>query len=169
MFLRRLLEFVVGLFILAGIVAIFILAFKVSGFSLYSDRDSFHVMAPFDNIGDLKIRAPVTIAGVRVGEVKKIHIDPVTFKAKVTMLIDKRQKNLPLDSSASILTAGLIGSNYIEITPGFAEEYLKEDSIITETHPAIILENLIGQIVYQLKDDKKDNKEKSKKDGVNAQ
>lgn len=154
MFLRRLLEFVVGLFMLAGIAAVFILAFKVSGFSMYSDRDSFRVMAPFDNVGDLKVRAPVTIASVRIGEVKKITIDPATFKAEVTILIDKNQKNLPVDSAASILTAGLIGANYIEITPGYAEESLKEGSVITETHPAIILENLISQVVYQLKGDK---------------
>lgn len=163
MFLRRLLEFVVGLFMLAGIVAVFVLAFKVSGFSMYSERDSFHVMAPFDNIGDLKVRAPITIAGVRIGEVQKIAIDPVTFKAQVTMLIGKQQKNLPVDSSASILTAGLIGANYISITPGYAEEILKEGSILTETHPAIILEDLIGQVVYQLNGDKnKDDKDKNK-------
>lgn len=168
MFLRRLLEFVVGLFMLAGIAAVFILAFKVSGFSMYSDSDSFRVMAPFDNIGDLKVRAPVTIAGVRIGEVKKITIDPTTFKAKVTILIDKNQKNLPVDSSASILTAGLIGANYIELTPGYAEEALKEGSVITETHPAIILENLISQVVYQLKGDKQDDKDKDNKEKTNT-
>lgn len=158
MFLRRLLEFVVGLFMIAGIAAVFVLAFKVSGFSQYSDKDSFHVTAAFENVGDLKVRAPITIAGVRVGEVQKISIDPETFKARVTMLIDKQQQKLPIDSSASILTAGIIGANYIEITPGYSEELLKEGSAMTETHPAIILENLIGQVVYNLKGDKQDDK-----------
>jgi len=162
MFVRRLLEFVVGLFMIAGIVAIFVLAFKISGFSQYSNRDSFHVTANFDNIGDLKVRAPITVAGVRIGEVQKISIDPVTFKAKVLILIDERQKNLPIDSAASILTAGLIGANYIGLTPGFEETPLKEGSVINETHPAIILEQLIGQMVYQLKGDKQDDKGKNK-------
>lgn len=159
---KRIIEFVVGLFILAGIVAIFLLALKVSGLSQYSTSDSFKVSAVFDNIGDLKVRAPVTIAGVRVGEVDAITIDPTTFKATVRMRIDKSQKYLPADSSAKILTAGIIGANYIEIIPGYAEENLKEGSVMADTQPAIILENLISQLVYNLKGDSKEDK---KEDG----
>lgn len=150
MVFKRFFEFVVGLFMLFGIVAIFVLAFKVSGFSQYAERNAYHVTASFDHIGDLKVRAPITIAGVRIGEVAKINIDTTTFKAKVTMLIDNKQNTLPSDSSARILTAGIIGANYIEITPGFAEDFLHENSVIEETHPAIVLENLIGQLVYSL-------------------
>jgi phospholipid/cholesterol/gamma-HCH transport system substrate-binding protein len=152
---KRLIEFIVGIFMLAGIIAIFLLAFKVSGLSQYSSRDSFHVTAIFDNIGDLKVRAPVTIAGVRVGEVDGISIDSKTFKATVSMLIDKHQTNLPADSSAKILTAGIIGANYIEIIPGYAEKNLQNGAVINDTQPAIILENLISQIIYTLKGEKK--------------
>lgn len=164
MIARRFLEFCVGIFIIAGVIAAFALAFQVSSFSKYSNRNAYHVTASFENIGDLKVRAPVTIAGVRVGEVQRIAIDPVTFKARVTLLLDDQQKNLPSDSSASILTAGLIGANYIELTPGFADDSLKEGGTITETHPAIILERLIGQVVYQLKGEKENRAEKNNSD-----
>ena len=152
---KRIIELLVGLFILAGIVSSFVLAFKVSGFSTYSSRDSFHVMAIFDDIGDLKVRAPITIAGVRVGEVDSIDIDNNTFKAHIGMRIDKKQNKLPSDTSAKILTAGLIGANYIELMPGYESSDLKEGDIITDTQPAIILENLIGQLVYKIGGDKK--------------
>ncbi|EKE00759.1 MAG: ABC-type transport system involved in resistance to organic solvents periplasmic component [uncultured bacterium] len=149
---KRIVELLVGLFMLAGILAMFALAFKVSGLSQYSSRDSFHVSAIFDNIGDLKVRAPVTIAGVRVGEVDSISIDANNFKAEVGMRIDKRQNKLPADTTAKILTAGLIGANYIELIPGYGESDLKEGVVIIDTQPAIILENLIGQLMYKLGD-----------------
>lgn len=146
---KRIIEILVGLFILAGIVAMFALAFKVSGLSQYSSRDSFHINAVFDNIGDLKVRAPVTIAGVRVGEVDGIGIDNVSFKAKVGMRIDKHQNKLPADTTAKILTSGLIGANYIELIPGYEESNLREGAVIIDTQPAIVLENLIGQLIYK--------------------
>ena len=152
---KRILELLVGLFMLAGILAVFFLAFKVSGLSQYSARDSFQVSAIFDNIGDLKVRAPVTIAGVRVGEVSKIVIDSNDFKAKVELRIDKRQNNLPEDTTAKILTAGLIGANYIELIPGYEAANLKAGDVIVDTQPAIILENLIGQLIYRLGNGKK--------------
>ena len=155
---RRAIELLVGLFILAGIFAMFTLAFKVSGFSKYSTRDSFRVGAIFDNIGDLKVRAPVTIAGVRVGEVDNIVLDSRSFKAEVAMRIDKRQDKLPEDTTAKILTAGLIGANYIELIPGYEESNLKEGGLIVDTQPAIILENLIGQLIYRLGDGKNNAK-----------
>lgn len=153
---KRIIEILVGLFMIAGIVALFVLAFKASGFSKYSSGNAFHITATFDNIGDLKVRAPVTVAGVRIGEVNDINLDEHTFKARVSMLIDKQQY-LPNDSSAAILTAGLIGANYIQITPGYSDQMIKQGEEITETHPAIILEDLIGQVIYSLKnkDDKK--------------
>lgn len=149
---KRVVEILVGLFMLAGILAMFALAFKVSGLSQYASSDSFHIVAIFDNIGDLKVRAPVTIAGVRVGEVDGIGLDNTTFKAKVGIRIDKRQNKLPVDTTAKILTAGLIGANYIELIPGYEAADLKDGSVIIDTQPAIILENLIGQLMYKLGD-----------------
>ena len=152
---KRMIELSVGLFMLAGIIAMFVLAFKVSGLNMYSSHGSFQVSAIFDNIGDLKVRAPVTIAGVRVGEVANINIDSSTFKAKVGLRIDKRQDKLPVDTSAKILTAGIIGANYIELIPGYNDANLKDGDLIADTQPAIILENLIGQLIYKLGSDKK--------------
>lgn len=152
---KRAVEFLVGSFMLAGIVAMFILAFKVSGLNMYSNHNSYHVMAVFDNIGDLKVRAPVTIAGVRVGEVIGINIDKNDFKARVGIRIDKKQDKLPADTTAKILTAGLIGANYIELIPGYNEANLQAGAVIVDTQPAIVLENLIGQLIYKLGGDKK--------------
>lgn len=161
MFKKSLIEFTVGLFIIAGALALFMLALKVSGMSQYSKHDAYQITALFDDIGDLKVRAPVTIAGVRVGEVTSVQLDTQTFRARVTMLIDNRQNKLPVDSSASIFTAGLIGANYIELAPGFSDQYLQGNGEILETHPAVILENLIGQFIYQTnKKDEKENKDK---------
>ena len=140
---------------LAGILAMFVLALKVSGLNGYSDRNSFIIEAIFDNIGDLKVRAPITIAGVRVGEVSHIAIDNVTFKAKVTLRIDRNQNRLPADTTAKILTAGIIGANYIELIPGYAEDTLQAGQQIIDTQPAIILENLISQLIYKFSGDKK--------------
>ncbi len=152
---KRIIEFTVGLFILVGITAVFVLAFKVSGLSMYSSGGSFRISAIFDNIGDLKVRAPVTIAGVRVGEVSNIDIDNRTFKAKIAMRIDNRQDKLPADTTAKILTAGIIGANYIELIPGYNETNLKEGDLITDTQPAIVLEDLVGQLIYKLDGGKK--------------
>jgi phospholipid/cholesterol/gamma-HCH transport system substrate-binding protein len=152
---KRIVELLVGLFMLAGILAMFALAFKVSGLNQYSNSDSFRVAAVFDNIGDLKVRAPVTIAGVRVGEVDSINIDNSDFKAKVGIRIDKRQNKLPSDTTAKILTAGLIGANYIELVPGYEEANLKGGDVIVDTQPAIVLENLIGQFMYKIGNEKK--------------
>ncbi|KPJ67109.1 MAG: hypothetical protein AMJ43_05975 [Coxiella sp. DG_40] len=137
----------VGIFILLGALSLLLLALKVSGLREYSPRNTFTVMAMFDDIGDLKVRAPVKVAGVKIGEVSAVNLDSKTFRAVVVMLIDKNSK-LPIDSSASIFSASLLGSNYVAITPGFSDEIIEDGGEITETHPAIILENLIGQAVF---------------------
>lgn len=152
---KRVVEFTVGLFMLAGIIALLVLAFKVSGLNMYASSNSYHVNAVFDNIGDLKVRAPVTIAGVRVGEVDSIGVDNRNFRANVGIRIDKRQDKLPADTTAKILTAGLIGANYIELIPGYDKANLKGGDLITDTQPAIVLENLVGQLIYKLGGDKK--------------
>jgi phospholipid/cholesterol/gamma-HCH transport system substrate-binding protein len=150
---RFFIEIIVGLFILAGIASLFVLAFKVSGWSHYSKDSTIQITAVFDNTGDLKIRAPVKIAGVRIGEVSDIQLDFNSYQAKVFILIDKGSR-FPDDSSASILSTSLLGSNYIAITPGFSKELIKEGAEITETHPAMILENIIGAAIFTPKDKK---------------
>lgn len=143
-------EVIVGAFLLAGILALLMLALQVSGLTDIVSKDGYEVTAAFDNVGDLRVRAPVAIGGVRVGEVTNILLDPNTFKAVVTLRINPNQKTLPSDSAASIYTQGLLGSNYISITPGFANTNLKNGDKITLTHSAVILENLIGQLMFKL-------------------
>ena len=156
-------EILVGFFMLLGVVALLILALKVSGLSAeLSGQGGYQVSAAFDNIGDLKVRAPVTMAGVRVGQVKSITLNPITFKANVVMNLDATQDKIPEDSSASIFTAGLLGANYVSLTPGFDNTFLHQGSVITQTHPALVLENLIGQLMFKLgnSDDKKTQESK---------
>jgi phospholipid/cholesterol/gamma-HCH transport system substrate-binding protein len=143
-------ELIVGAFLLAGIFALLILAFQVSGLTNVAGKRGYEISADFDNIGDLRIRAPVSISGVRVGEVTDIYLDPKTFKAVATLRINPNQNALPIDSTASIFTQGLLGSNYISITPGFSDTNLKNGDKITITHSAVILENLIGQLMFKL-------------------
>lgn len=136
----------------AGMAALLVLAFRVSGLSTYASHNSYKVIAEFENIGDLKPRAPVTIAGVRIGEVVAIILNPKTYRAQVQMHINGKD-NVPTDSSASIVTAGLLGANYVALTPGFDELFLKDGSIIADTHPALQLETMIGQLMFNMKKD----------------
>lgn len=151
----RLIETTVGILIVAAIAALFFLAFKVSGLTNYSAANSFQITAAFDNIGDLKPRAAVTIAGVKIGQVTAISLNSKSYKAVVTMRISNTEE-IPLDSEASIVTAGLLGANYVSLTPGFEDAFLKDGGEITETHPAILLEEMIGQLMFSMKNDKKD-------------
>lgn len=150
----RIIELAVGLFIIFGALALIGLAFKVSGLTSMTSNGYYTVYAEFDNVGDLKVRAPVRIAGVSVGQVENIWLDPSTFRAKVTLLINSKDNKIPMDTSASIFTEGILGSNYISLSPGYEEKFLKNGSLITNTHPALILENLIGQLVFSMKDKK---------------
>lgn len=159
---RFYIEVVVGLFMLLGCVALLMLAFKVSGLSNYMSNNGYYVQASFNNIGDLKVRAPVTVAGVRVGQVQSIHLNPQTFQATVTLFINKRYNDLPKDTSASILTQGILGSNYIGLEPGYDNALLKNGSVITQTHPALILENLIGQFLFKINGSHSQNKDAPK-------
>lgn len=156
---KKLINFSVGLFMVAGALSMLALAFHVSGLKRLSPREYYHVSASFDNIGSLKPRSPVRIAGVKIGQVDEIILDSTEFRAKVIMSINKHDDNLPVDTSAKILTEGLLGSNYISLTPGFEDELLKEGSVIQTTHPAIILESLIGQLVFNVKDNAKEKTE----------
>jgi len=152
---RKGIDLIVGLFMLLGIIAAVFLALKVSGLTGYDPQGYYKVTAEFNNIGSLKQRAPVRIAGVRIGQVGQITLDPTSFRAKVVLLINQKDDQLPVDTSASILTEGLLGSNYIGLTPGFDTAVLKQGAQIQTTHSALVLENLIGQLLFSLKGDKK--------------
>src|SRR5690349_6053254 len=124
---KRTIEIAVGIFFLLGIAAFIMLAVKVSGLSdAYESREGYTIRAIFENVGSLKPRAKVTIAGVQVGRVLSIEFDKAEYAAKVVMFLNQGVNNLPDDTKANILTAGLLGDNYISLTPGFSETFLKE-------------------------------------------
>lgn len=142
------LEIWVGLFVAAGLAALFMLAMKVSNMTAFADDEGYTVTARFENIGGLKIRSPVSMAGVRVGRVADITFDGKTYEAVVTMSIAKQYNTLPKDTSASIFTAGILGENYIGLEAGAQDEYLQDGSTIKITQSAVVLENLIGQFLF---------------------
>ena len=144
---RKSVEVWVGAFVAAGLFALGVLAFRVGNLTSADVVDGYHVEARFEDVGSLKVRAPVTVAGVRIGRVASIRFDPDTYQALVVMDIDGRYKNLPTDTGASILTSGLLGEQYIELEPGGAEEYLKNGSRIKVTQSAMVLEKLIGRLL----------------------
>ena len=142
-------DFIVGFFIIAGIIALLVLALRISGIvHMLPKKNPYILTAEFDNIGDLKVRSPISIAGVTIGQVQSIELDHQNFRARVKMLITTRERDLPVDTTASILTQGLLGANYISLSPGFSEQMLTSNGIIQVTHSAVILENLIGQLIY---------------------
>lgn len=144
------LEITVGLFVITGLAALLVLAIKVSGLTdIYSGDTGYEVTADFTNIGGLKPRARVSLAGVPVGRVIAIDLDKENFVAHVTMIIREDMHSIPADSQASILTAGLLGDNYIGLTPGFSDRMLSEGGHIAveDTSSAVILEQLISKFV----------------------
>jgi phospholipid/cholesterol/gamma-HCH transport system substrate-binding protein len=144
---RTTLDLWVGIFVTAGVAALFVLALKVGNASSVSVSDGYKVIAEFDNIGGLKVRAPVKSAGVVVGRVESISLDTRTFRASVVMRIDRRYP-FPKDSSASILTAGLLGEQYVGMDGGGEEQILKDGDRLKITQSAIVLEKVIGQFLY---------------------
>jgi len=144
---RTTLDLWVGIFVAAGVAALFVLALKVGNASSVSASDGYRVVAEFDNIGGLKVRAPVKSAGVVVGRVDGISLDTRTFRANVALRIDRRYP-FPKDSSASILTAGLLGEQYVGMDGGGDEQNLKDGDRLQITQSAIVLEKVIGQFLY---------------------
>jgi phospholipid/cholesterol/gamma-HCH transport system substrate-binding protein len=144
---RTLLDFWVGLFVTLGIAALFALALKVSNSEGFSRGSTYTVVASFNNIGALKVRAPVKSAGVVVGRVSAIHFDNKTFEALVSMQLDSRY-TFPKDTSASILTSGLLGEQYLALDPGGDSHNLVNGDTIKITQSAVVLENLISQFLY---------------------
>jgi len=145
----RTMEVGTGLFALLGIGALFFLTTQTTGRNDIKSADSYQVEARFENVGSLKPRAPVSMSGVTIGRVTDIRFDPVALEAVVTFVIDNRYDEIPDDSDASILTAGLLGSQYIGLQPGGSPVYLEEGSEIHFTQSAVILENLVGKFLLR--------------------
>jgi phospholipid/cholesterol/gamma-HCH transport system substrate-binding protein len=141
------LDFWVGLFVVTGFIALLFLALKAGNMSSFSFAKTYTVSAKFDNIGGLKPRAPVKSAGVVVGRVAAINFDDKTYQATVTLNLEENFK-FPKDSSAKILTSGLLGEQYVGIEAGGDDQTLVQGSKITQTQSAIVLENLISQFLY---------------------
>lgn len=150
-------EITVGVFIALGLAAFFMLAMQVSGISRLGGEDGYAVTARFENIGGLKVRAPVTMAGVRIGRVTGIGFDEQTYEAVVEMSVNPNYDKLPVDTSASILTSGLLGEQYIGLEPGGAETYLKPGDRIKLTQSALVLERVIGQFLFSKAAEEKGN------------
>ncbi|CEO38040.1 outer membrane lipid asymmetry maintenance protein MlaD [Photobacterium kishitanii] len=155
---NRRLELWVGVFMLAGISALLVLAFKVANVQSFGSTETYTLKAHFDNIGGLKVRSPVKVGGVTVGEVTAITLDKQTYVPIVTLEINKKFGYFPETSSASILTSGLLGEQYLGIRPGFIDtdtEMLHNGDLIEDTKSALVLEDMIGQVLYSLGGDKK--------------
>jgi len=152
---RGMIDFWVGLFIAAGVVAILFLSLRVSSQSGLPPRSTYTVTANFDNIGGLKVRAPVKSAGVVVGRVTNIELDTSRYVAKVTMALDNHY-HFSRDSSAEILTSGLLGEQYIGITPGADDKMLAAGSTFKLTSSAIVLEQLISRFLFSKAEDGSD-------------
>jgi phospholipid/cholesterol/gamma-HCH transport system substrate-binding protein len=147
-------DFFVGLFVLAGLASLGWLSASVGGFTWHG-KGGLHLCAAFDETGDLKLRAPVVIAGVRVGEVTSMSLDK-NERAKVELDLNPTLQ-LPTDTTASIVTAGVLGDRYIELAPGGEETMLKDGEEISHTESAVILERVIGQLIYGVtRGDRKD-------------
>lgn len=149
----RLMELVVGLFICLGLAAVFLLTLQVSTQNDLRRESTYSVQARFDNVGSLRVRAPVTLAGVRIGRVTAVDVNPETFQAEVKLAIDERYNQLPTDSSAAIQTAGILGEQYVALQPGGSMDNLKNGDRISFTQSAIVLENLIGRFLTQMGND----------------
>jgi phospholipid/cholesterol/gamma-HCH transport system substrate-binding protein len=143
----------VGLFVASGIIGLFFLAMQISNLSSFIEDEGYTVKARFQNAGGLKIKSPVSVAGVKIGQVRAIHLGD-DHRAVVEIKIKNQYNKLPSDSSASIFTAGLLGEQYINLDPGGADDYLQENSEIDITQSAIILEQALGQFLFKKSADK---------------
>jgi phospholipid/cholesterol/gamma-HCH transport system substrate-binding protein len=144
---RKLLDLWVGFFVVLGFVALLFLALRVGNVSSANFSGTYQLTAKFDNIGGLKVRGPVKSAGVVVGRVSEIRLDPTAYEAVVTLTIDNRFK-FPKDTFASILTAGLLGEQYVGLDAGGDEKMLKNGDVFAKTQSAVVLEKLISQFMF---------------------
>ena len=151
-------EILVGLFVAAGLAALFMLAMRVSNLNIYNSGGGYEIVANFDDISGLKVKSAVTMAGVRIGRVSDISFDSDTFEAVVKIRIESKYNALPKDTSASIYTAGLLGEKYIGLEPGGDEANLQDKDKLKLTQSSLILEKLISRFVDKFvegSDDKK--------------
>lgn len=139
----------VGLFVASGIIALFFLAMQVSNLGTFVDQDDgYLITARFENSGGLKERSSVSVAGVRIGRVSSIEFDKDSYESVVKMRIDNKFDTLPEDTTASIYTAGLLGEQYVSLEPGGSKDFLQNGSEIDITQSALVLEELIGQFLF---------------------
>ena len=167
-------EIMVGVFMLLGIIAAVVLALQVAGLVLNSDSQTYRVTAKFENIGSLRIRAPIRIGGVLIGRVGAINLDPESLTPVVSLDIQNQFDKISSDSKASIQTAGIIGEQYISMTPGFDDEemgstYLKDGDQIVDTGSALVLEDLISKFVFNSNADKEKAKNNQAENTADAQ
>ena len=137
----------VGAFVVLGIAALFMLAIKVSNVAAFSLGKTYQLTAYFENIGGLKVRSPVTMAGVVIGRVSDIKFDNNSYQARVVMQIQEQYDNIPLDSSANVYTSGLLGEQYIGLMAGSEKKFLKHGDEFLLTQSAVVLEQLVGQLL----------------------
>jgi len=150
---KKWLEISVGGFLVAGVVALLALALQVSGTHMGGTSEQYQLSALFDNTAGLSAKARVTLVGVTIGEVEGVSIDSQTLMARVDMTIDSSVDYLTLDSSASILTAGLLGEKYVGLSVGADEDMLVHGDMIEDTQSALVLEELVGQVLLNLGND----------------
>ena len=150
---QRQTEVVIGLFILIGLAALAVLAVQVSNISESSERETYEVTAHFDNIGGLRVKSPVRMGGVLIGRVSDIHLDTKTLSPVVTMAIFKEFDELPSETSAAILTAGLLGEQFMSLSPGGDDLILADGDRIYDTQSALVIEELIGKFLFNESND----------------
>jgi phospholipid/cholesterol/gamma-HCH transport system substrate-binding protein len=141
-------ELAVGAFMVMGIIALVLMALRVSGISTSDAGDKYTIKAYFENLGGLTERAKVSMSGVTIGRVTNVYLDSEDYVAVVEMEIHSSMSTLTTDTSAAILTAGLLGEKYIGLTVGAEDEYLEEGGVIEDTQSALVLEELIGQFLF---------------------
>ncbi len=152
---RRTIDMWVGGFVVIGLGALLFLSLKVANLASFSAAESYQIKAKFDNIGGLKIRAAVKVAGVVIGRVSDVRFENETFEAVVSFSVDKRFQ-FPRDTSAKILTSGLLGEQYIGLSAGGDTVNLKDGDTLKLTQSAVVLENLISQFLYSKAADSKE-------------
>ncbi len=138
----------VGIFVASGIAALFFMAMQISSLGSFSSSDTYQINARFDNSGSLKVKSPISVAGVHIGRITNISIDSESYESIIEMAINAKYR-LPDDTTASIFTAGLLGEQYIHLEPGGSDEFISEGGAIDITQSAIVLEDVIGQFLIK--------------------
>ncbi|MDH4273855.1 MAG: outer membrane lipid asymmetry maintenance protein MlaD [Gammaproteobacteria bacterium] len=155
---KRWVEIAVGSFVVISLAAMVMLAMRVSNLSAFSTDGVYEIEARFHNVGGLKVRAPVTMAGVHIGRVAAIELDSQRFDAVVKLAIDDKFNHIPLDTSAAVFTAGLLGEQYVALEPGGDEKFLKQGDRIRIAQSAMVMEQILGQFIFNAAAGDKENK-----------